>query len=444
MTRRLRSDDEGAVLITVGIFLLALMVFAAWAVDISSVLVERRSAQNTADVSALSAAQLTLRQTPAAASAAAEAEARRLSAINFGTTDDDWNGCSDADRPAKFTVIALTTDCVSFTAAFDEIRVRVPDRDVPTVFAGVIGINSIATSAFAEVATTTGEFGGILPFGLPPGSGGETCLKAGAQTLPSPPCDGPDDGNFGFLDFKLYRGLSPNACSTGSLIENISDGVDHWLDTRDNDPSFVHDFDFCPNTQAFPDRTNSQPGNTATLHQGLVASSSPTARLQRGANDKLLVLEKLLDDRPLWEYITTGSGDCEAIPGWDHDDMNTCIASNGVDPVTHELVFAKDIRFSPRFAWVPEVHIDFVTGGSTVYEFLSFKPVYVQTIYANCTASDCNEFNPGEVSTITGNGSGGNGVKVATVILIPLATLDDEIQAHQPGTDGVFDFLLSR
>ena len=104
---RLQSDDHGAVLITVGIFLLSLLVFAAWAVDISSVLVERRSAQNTADVSALSDAQMTLRLAPNAAVAATEAEVRRLSLTNFGTTSADWDGCADSSKPARFTVEGL-------------------------------------------------------------------------------------------------------------------------------------------------------------------------------------------------------------------------------------------------------------------------------------------------------------------------------------------------
>ena len=448
---RLQSDDQGAVLITVGIFLLALMVFAAWAVDISSVLVERRSAQNTADVSALSGAQMTLRLAPDDAMAAAEAEVIRLSAANFGTPPADWAACTDSSKPGRFSENAPGgSQCVSFTEGLTELRVRVPNTDVPTNFAGVIGINTIATSAFAEVTTGNGQSGGVLPFGLPPSAGSpEVCLKTGPGPLPAPPCDGPDEGNFGFLDFKIYT--DPVSCNAGDLIANIASGVDHFLETGSTNPSSVHEFDFCPNINARPDRTKAQTGNVASkFHEGFVDSSSPTARFQRGPWTKTNTMGQQLDDKPLWEFISAGNDLCAeatiaaTVPN-PHDGMAACLSSGDAGSLrffedSGGISGVYDLIESPRWAFVPNIKIDFVSGGSQDYIFTSFSPVFLQTLYGDCNAGSCGEFNPGEGSNI-----GANKKAVAvTAFLIPITSLPAEVIAAFPGTEISIDYLLSR
>jgi hypothetical protein len=393
---------------------------------------------------------MTLRLAPDAAVIAAEAEVRRLSLTNFGTTSADWDGCADTSKPARFTVSAPGTACVSFTAGLTEIRVRVPNRDVDTNFAGVIGINTIATSAFAEVTTGNGQSGAVLPFGLPPSAGGsEICVKTGSGPLPAPPCDGPDEGNFGFLDFKNYT--DPVSCNSGDLIANIASGIDHFLETGSTNPSSVHENDFCPNVNARPDRSKAQTGNVASkFHEGFVDSSSPMARLQRGPWTKINTMGQLLDDKPLWEFISDGSGFCAeatiaaTLPN-PHDGMAACLSSGDVGSLrffedSGGISGVYDLIESPRWAFVPGINVDFASGGSQDYIFTVFSPVFLQTLYGGCNAGSCKEFNPGEGSNINANKK----AVAVTAFLIPNSSLPAEVIETFPGTELSIDYLLTR
>jgi hypothetical protein len=166
--------------------------------------------------------------------------------ITYQTIDQDmtfdewktaWAGCTDTEKPGEYTKIN-TSDCVSFNADLTKMRVRLPDIDIQTAFAQVLGHDTIATSGEAEVELVPStKAGGVLPFGLPWAVAGdlEACLKSGSNPKSVAPCDGPDAGNFGFLDITQFGsdslGTSTNCTGNtiGRMARNIAQGADHKL-----------------------------------------------------------------------------------------------------------------------------------------------------------------------------------------------------------------------
>jgi Flp pilus assembly protein TadG len=158
------SDNErGAVLVVTAFIFIALMGVSALVIDIVTIHQARLRAQATADASVLAAA-LDLSDVESAAAVAQEYAKR-----NFDVADGDWASCVDADALA----VATTVPCISVN---DEdphtlIRVRIPDRKIPSFFASVLGHTgfNVSASAIAEVefvVTSPGTPGGpgIDPF----------------------------------------------------------------------------------------------------------------------------------------------------------------------------------------------------------------------------------------------------------------------------------------
>ena len=92
-------------------------------------------------------------------------------------------GCADTEKPGEHTK-TNSSDCVSFNADLTKMRVRLPDIEMQTAFAQVLGHETITTSGEAEVELVPStKAGGVLPFGLPWAVSGdiEVCLKSGAN-----------------------------------------------------------------------------------------------------------------------------------------------------------------------------------------------------------------------------------------------------------------------
>ncbi|NNE74252.1 MAG: Tad domain-containing protein [Acidimicrobiales bacterium] len=82
-----------------------------------------------------------------------------------------------------------------------------------------------------------------------------------------------------------------------------------------------------------------------------------------------------------------------------------------------------DIQYSPRFGYVPRIHID-NPGGSTTVNIIDLEPIFIQRLYGgNCNNSGCQvEFDPG-----VGYSTGGNASKAPAVtsFILPNGMLPD-------------------
>jgi hypothetical protein len=353
--RSFLSEEKGAVALIFALLLVVLLGFAAIAVDISAVYVERRHAQTAADVGVLSGAQfagLDTTDTAEEARLAVIDEVERITAENLDATD--WAACVDASRPAEFNTVAGETGCISFTFGLTKIRVRVPDQSFDTYFAGVIGVDTLSTSAAAEVETIDFRNGDILPFGIPSTDADATVGCPSDHPNGLYPCDGPTSGNFNRLQVRQW-GTSPppdNDCthSNGMFEDNIAMGVDHPLGIFPDNPG--RDKDMCddPNVANPPGIVESNTGVAqSTLAPGFITGNTGgngfDGRLTDTPYDKVDIMGFPVDDKPLWEFITNWPGgtalagvpdSCQGTSfssGMNEDWDEDLYVSLGLDPV---------------------------------------------------------------------------------------------------------------
>lgn len=494
VTRRPRPRDErGATLVVLTLVLVLLMGFAAFGVDYANALSQRRLNQGTVDTGTLAAAIETAGDLQAQAIADAEAEAIGITytSLNLDMTAAEWAAawatCVDSNKPAIYSVTG-TTDCVSFTDTLQRIRIHLPDVDVETGFGGVLGRDVITTSATAVVRLGLSQSGDVLPFGLPSGAAGsgEVCLKQGPSPIPAPPCDGPVTGNFGFLDITRFGNEDPafmtfTDCNSNIVAENISVGVDHRLDAASTDPTTtLIDRDACQDGafDSRPDTLEAKPGSGNELHPGFIAgttgSNPVVGRLTRTPYPTINWAGNLVDDKPLWEFIDPAPPTPPNIPAicepatfgppslpqdWDgdgnpdapdsHEHMKACIDVYWANPGTYDPLFTLDgdgdtsdeffdLQRSPRWGWVPEMASPFAGGASGLYPIVRFRPVFIQTFYAGCSAVSCDEWNPSEGSTI----AGGKKAVAVTSFVLPDDTLPPKVIATGPGAEGTTTYEL--
>ena len=180
-------NDRGVAIIFVALTLIVLMIFTAFAVDLGKVYAERRHDQGAVDASATSGAVqfLSLQSQQHAVDEIVDKVERNLG------RSVDWTGCTDAnqlDRTATEFSLTPATPCISFSSGFNRLRVRLPDQVIATSLAGVIGIDSFTSSAFAEV-TIAPRGGGSLPFVVLAGNGpgDDVCLRVDNSGGVEPP-----------------------------------------------------------------------------------------------------------------------------------------------------------------------------------------------------------------------------------------------------------------
>lgn len=147
--RRERRDETGAVALMVGLLAIALFIVSALVVDLGMGRAQKRTAQATADASALAGGNVLFASDPKVPNyAEAQSAAQTYASENLGLSPSDWASCTDA-TPLP---IASSTDCISFevTSTAARVRVVIPTRTVATGFARVIGINEIQVTARAR------------------------------------------------------------------------------------------------------------------------------------------------------------------------------------------------------------------------------------------------------------------------------------------------------
>jgi hypothetical protein len=142
-------DDGGLVAVVVAlVFALVLVPLLALVVDLGVSRVAVAKARDVADAAALAAA---LERPDAGGAERATAVARSLVDDGLGVSADEWAACVD-QHPLPAGTAPSAGNCVSFDLTARQVRVTLPARRVPGVFAGLLGATPPAVSA-TSVAT---------------------------------------------------------------------------------------------------------------------------------------------------------------------------------------------------------------------------------------------------------------------------------------------------
>ena len=228
--------ERGAILVLAALLLVAMLTMSAIAIDLSNARQQRRQSQGSADAAALAGAQ----DLPDAAAVVATVKAYALD--NFGIAAPAWIGCTDPDHLPELPDSANSDTCISIDEAFSRVRVRLPVKEVPTYFAGVIGINSVSVSAEAVAEAQLKRDDRIIPATVAAASGsGNICIENGGNDAA---CAARTTGNFGSFDSRRTKLYLPNQnAQADSLRINYSMGVDHALSIYGTGASKVCDVD---------------------------------------------------------------------------------------------------------------------------------------------------------------------------------------------------------
>ena len=458
------ASDQGAVAVLVAASLIMLMGFAALVVDVGAAMSERRQDQSAADMAALAAVQFA-RGSANPATAANNGASVAITVAN-STLDNpaaaNWATCSDPNRPTEFTRVSTVSACVSFTANLQRSRVVIPTIEVATTFGRVLGRASISASAFAEAQGDLGQEGRVLPFGLPGGSANQTevCLRAAASTnMTPPPCNGPEQGNFGTLEFAIYgnptvgtiEDCRPNPQQ--GLSTNMAAGIDHPLGIVDG--QVRRDDQWCPIFNARPNHIFGQTGVGSNLDDGMLDGSSyrltspMPGRLARGGNRLQVERNTSIDNTPLWSFINSGSNRPASCVGVNNTArMAACIADWRSGSYSDPL-FTLAIGDAIRFGAVPQLTSNTWGNGRQLYGIANIVPIYLQGTYWRCQGNgSCTIVHyPGDPGASSGVGStvnGNNKLSAVTAFLLHIDMLPEPLRSNFPSTAGQIDYALTR
>jgi hypothetical protein len=419
--------------------MLVLLAFAAFAVDLASAWSQRAQNQGAVDPGAVAGAMQTRGVTKAAAIAASDVEIIR---ITYSTLAPDmtlaewaarWAACLDQDKGSEFTTTA-TSDCISYTNSLSKVRVLLPRIATETTFAGLIGIETLYTNAFAEVGTSLSGIGAVLPFGLPgnAATNPEICLKTGAEPQSISPCDGPDFGNFSFIDITEFgndeMGTTTQCIgSTNSrLARNVARGIDHPIAIAPGEFAALRtDLAGCQdgNFNYAPYTLTTETGNkVGVLGNGFIEGIGSLPGRLTLSSDTVTYAGRTWDDKPLWEYLNAaGQIFCAPFrsePSWTHDEIAACTAAM----TGTTAYFVEDIANAPRFGWVPLFYGFDLGTGNTTLNVVEFRSVYIQTTLWSCTPSACDAIhNPSE--PIEGTLQTTDKLEAVTAIQVPKGNL---------------------
>ncbi|HKZ19150.1 MAG TPA: Tad domain-containing protein [Acidimicrobiia bacterium] len=504
MSRVSSQSERGATAILVALSLVLLLGFAALAVDGGAAFDDRRQQQSAADTGSLAAVQFANNRfapMPVACTgsilqqSACRGADEAIKVVNGSLgnrfTLAQWSACVDSGD-ASYPVGSTLSDCISFTSNLKKARVLLPTTAMNTTFGRVIGTASININAFSEAGADLNSNGDVIPFALGPSASASShaCVLANStDNLDVAPCNGPVEGNFGFLDITLYgnpemgTGTTCSGDTQGRLATNLALGSDHELGIWNTGDPVRNDTTFCPVFTAQPNEVPTQTGGSNTgLENGLLRgiNPNPTAEGRLACKDGdpneihrfpktsvgtcvtvMNALPETLDNSPLWFYLVP-SGASFAGPACANPDsrqeMELCLiawkaaaATSSTDPPLFDL----DILESPRFAAVPDLQLD-PSNGTGNYLILGFKPVYLETLYLGCNANTCDVvYSPGESSsgacpgtispTINHCGTPANGnknLRAVTSFILELGMLDPELTDHWPSRPGVIEFNL--
>lgn len=477
LLKLLKRSDDGATAVIVALTMILLMGIAAVALDGGRGFNERRQAQSGVDFASLAALEAATGANPADTGANA---AIAVVAANLPGRALDWTNCADPARPTEYNAnVSSVTPCISFTENFGQARVQLPLDQVDSTFGAIIGFDTINIQADAEAIQSTQATADIVPWTA--GAGSNVCLFSNQAPQTVPPCDGPANGFFGYLDVALYGSPpdeldNPSTCELGTSNVrsgiNIAKGSDHIMVEWDPGDPIVHDHDVCPNKSEDINQLEVQPGSpTQGATDGLITGVSGSINGQAfGPAPGRIVHNSAwsaspasvrgfnLDNTPLWTYLddVTCPWAGAAVSGNvdNAEEMEDCLdAWTGADGP----IFSLSLEDHPRFAAVPRF-TTYPTGpGSYLIDF--FSPVWIQTIYQNCNANTCRTiFSPGETGGSTAcppnlaasptincghnHTSGSDDVEGVTAFQLALDMLHPDTQQFFPGTRAVRTLFL--
>lgn len=430
-SRRSIDLERGASAVLVAASLLALMGFAAVAVDLSSAKNSRRQDQSAADVGSLAAVQFAVPVTagPCAgysgATQARCAGALEAIAVANATLDEpgkaNWSvGSGECSSPPAGYTLAPNSDCVAFNGNLEKAWVQIPTIEAETYFAKVLGFMQVATSAEAIASTTDIVSGHVLPWLVPGNAAGASynCLKTAGNPKFGVCDDLPAVGNFGSMDFFLYGNSalgSTTKCTgdtNGRLVSNIARGIDHPLGTHPTGVGAGREEDtWCPVFSTQPDMVTGQPGVGSGLEDGLIIGGSSYSttgsypgrlidaggQLIRNAKPSGTPPSIVVNATPLWTYLEPGIlGPCDDSIVDTPTEMTACIAwakSTGTVIFVDALASAQRFGFTP-LVWEP----DFLTPGA-YYHIKGYLPIYIDTVMFDCLPTTCDiAYTPGVAS----------------------------------------------
>lgn len=429
MSRRVDSADErGMVTVLLALMLVVMLGLSALVVDLGIGRVGRRNSQNGVDAAAAASAYELSKGDRTSLPPSATTVAHQYGDENLGTLD--WGSCTDSGS------LDGTGTCVSFQGLL-HVRVRVPTRTIQTLFGSILGVSQLQTSAVAE-AILGGGNGGVLPFGLAnPTPQTTVCLKT--DPTKTSPCDGPNAGNFGFLDSPRY-GSGCNGQVNSVLAANIDQGIDHQLTVWTPGDPQRDDGSACSDPSLRPaDTMDTKTGNVAqALDDGLVNGGD--GRLTRAPLSPTTVYSgngPNLDGKPLWQFMTSSDASWPAtcrVSITTSTQMAQCLADFGTSGSTVPL-FDSSLGTSLRFGFTPElIGYDTANGGSGSYPIYAFDPVFLEAVYFGCNANRCTAtYYPGEPALSTGIPVATNKTADAlTALRIPSNALPQDLRKTSP------------
>ena len=221
--RRGGRGERGAILVVAALLMTSMLAMSAIAIDLANARQHQRQARGSADAAALAGAQ----DLPEPAKVVATV--KEYAADNFDTSAAAWNGCSDPEHLPETPDIGNGNTCISIDEAFSRVRVRLPQRQVPTYFAGVIGIDDVPVSAAATAEAKLKRDDRIIPATIAASTGtGHTCIENGGSNVA--PCDKSTSGNFGSFNAPRLSIYKPTSSEENNALRiNYSMGVDHVL-----------------------------------------------------------------------------------------------------------------------------------------------------------------------------------------------------------------------
>ncbi len=187
----LDTGERGAVLPIVALLIVVLLVFAAFTVDFGAAWAIRRGEQTAADTAVLAGAVEFQTSGGDPQSAVDQLVLFATTNAHRSITPTQWSACVDSERldytASEFVSAGMLTgpdtDCISFSAGGDEIRVRLPDNPVPTSFGRLAGVDvmnvSAAANATIRIPTTSSSPPFVVLFGV--NGGDEVCLRTSSS-----------------------------------------------------------------------------------------------------------------------------------------------------------------------------------------------------------------------------------------------------------------------
>jgi hypothetical protein len=496
--RRTDRSDRGVAMVLFALLLVVLMVFAALAVDVGSGYAQIRRNQTAADEAVL-AGGLRFLMTGSFTEAVKTARDTVGSDLASPPSDAAWNACTDPDALEISSVTVSPSNgspCISFgngnSNGTMRIRVRVPKVSQPTIFAAVIGLKTIKSSAVA-VAQYGSPLGGALPIWVLRDNqpGDEICAIAapGNKT----PCS-QDRGHFGGYLPYYYSidgcpdGGKSNQSNYSSPVPAMALGLDHLL---------IPDWQYDPNNPTVGQQLNGgslsggksmdcsilAPNTLDTTVQGnwttaLTASALITGNSSasppfngrlgggpfantgtKGDLQAISINSVQIDNAPLWYFLTddvetntSAPAECRAakqLPAKRDtvttSSLNSILQAAGIDPGTYATPEA--LMAACLSKWTPAAGIMFdqeigtgrrlgivprfqePTQVKGLAHIMDFVPVYLDGEY----------FKNGDAH-LAGSGKSGNNLVAETGMMLPCLALPAELcQSAYNDTSASYD-----